>query len=594
MPMHIDNYPRPQFVRPDWESWNGTWDFAFDDTNAGEADRWYTTFPAARNIIVPFTYETKASGIGDENFHPVIWYRRAFSTKKTGNRAILHFEGSDYHTKVWINGQLAGTHTGGYTRFSFDITNLLCNDGGDNEIVVRVEDSNDTQQPRGKQRWRKESFACWYVQTTGIWKSVWLEYAPATRLESVKMTPQLEPAMLHTEWKIISKSPDSALQLRTTVTFEGKLINEITQSVQDTRGMLDVHLEAEAVLDWGVRHWTPESPNLYDVVFTLLADGAVIDTVYSYFGLREVSIANGRVLLNESPYYQRLLLDQGYWPDTHLTPPSEAALLEDIEKTKAMGFNGVRKHQKVEDELFYYWCDVKGLLVWSEMPSAYAYGDDMAQAFLAEWLTVVRMHYNHPSIVTWTPINESWGVPNVLTNHAQQTFTEAVYHATKALDQMRPVIVNDGWEHTISDILTLHDYEETGDALYARYTNDKDAILASELSHNKYKLPLAKGYVYAGQPVLISEYGGAAYSANAQGAAWGYGNGVADEAALIARIADVTTAIAKLPYVCGFCYTQTTDVQQEVNGLLDEQRQYKANPAQLQAIFNQHVEPKSF
>jgi len=590
MPMHIEGYPRPQFVRPDWESWNGVWSFAFDDADEGEAKGWFNAFPmeGAREIVVPFSYETKASGIGEEDAHPVVWYRRVFTAGQTDKRVILHFEGSDYRTKVWVNGKMAGTHTGGYTRFSFDITALLCE--GENDVVVRVEDSYEVQQPRGKQRWRKESFACWYVQTTGIWKSVWLEYAPKQRLDTVKLTPQLVPAMIKAEWKLAGEDC-IGLNLRMTITLAGRRIAQVTQGVQQARGVFDVRLGSN---DWGgdpVHYWSPENPVLYDVTFELLADGQAIDTVYSYFGLREVSIANGKVLLNGQPYYQRLLLDQGYWADSHLTSPDDAALLLDVEKTKAMGFNGVRKHQKVEDERFYYYCDVKGLLAWSEMPSPYAYGDDMVESFMTEWMSVVRMHYNHPCVVTWTPINESWGVPQVSTDAMQQHFTEAVYYVTKAFDPMRPVIVNDGWEHTISDILTLHDYEETGEALYTRYTQGKDAILSGTIAHNGGWKALAEGYAYAGQPIIMSEYGGAAYTASKQGEAWGYGNGVADEEALLARIDDVTTAIMRLPYVCGFCYTQTTDVQQEVNGLMDEKRQCKADEARLRAIFGKPVPP---
>jgi len=589
MPRHIENYPRPQFVREAWADLNGTWDFAFDDADEGVSALWYNEFPDGKRIVVPFAYETKASGIQDETMHPVVWYRRAFTpdAAQAGKRVVLHFEGCDYRTTVWVNGQFAGAHTGGYTRFSFDITDLLRTK--ENTIVVRAEDSYDMQQPRGKQRWKPENFGCWYVQTTGIWKPVWVEYVPEARVASLKITPSLSDVCV--EWAVAGLGlgpnvaedivPCAAASLRIGAYLDGKPVASVEFDVTEPRGAFMLTPDTIAL-------WSPESPALYDLTAELLCDGETADTVQTYFGLREVSIADGQVLLNGKPYYQRLLLDQGYWADSHLTPPDEAALLADVMKTKELGFNGARKHQKVEDERFYYFCDVHGLLVWSEMPAAYAYSDDMAQAFLAEWLEVVRMHYNHPCVVTWTPINESWGVEDVLTNKAQQQFTEAVYYATKAIDQMRPVIVNDGWEHTISDIFTLHDYEETGDAFFERYTARKDEILAGTLPHNDYKTSLAHGYAYKGQPVIISEYGGAAYSTDKQGDAWGYGNGVADEAALLARIADVTGAILRLPYVCGYCYTQTTDVQQEVNGLMDENRRFKADPVRLREIFSKN------
>ena len=583
MPVHYDNYPRPQFVRGSWENLNGEWDFAFDNKNRGETEKWFDTFPLDARITVPFTYETKASGIGEEIFHPVVWYSRMLGAAPDGKRAFLHFEGSDYVTKVWINGAFVGTHTGGYTRFSFDVTAYL--DDDENMLVVRAKDSDDVQQPRGKQRWKKENFGCWYVQTTGIWKTVWLEYASDTRLESVKLTPSLDPPAVRAEWKTSVRETAAPLVLTAAVSFEGRLVNECSVRVLETRGAFELRLDMFTAFEWGASLWSPEQPHLYDIQFTLTEGGQTQDVADSYFGLRTIRTVDGHVYLNDAPYYQRLILDQGYWPDSHLTPPSEAALVEDIDKIKAMGFNGARKHQKVEDELFYYWCDVKGLLVWSEMPSPYVFGDDMMDNFTREWMEIVKMHYNHPSIVTWTPVNESWGVPQVATNKQQQHFTEAVYYLTKAYDAMRPVIVNDGWEHTVSDILTLHDYEETGEAFFRRYTERKDEILDNLLPHNGSKRALAEGYGYAGQPIIISEYGGAAYSASAQGAAWGYGNGVADEEALLARIQSMTDAILRLPYACGFCYTQVTDVQQEVNGLLDERRAYKADVTRLHALF---------
>jgi len=583
MPRHIGNYPRPQFVREAWEDLNGVWDFAFDDDNQGcnAAERWYEIFPTGQRIVVPFAYETKASGIQDETMHPVVWYRRTFTpdAAQAGKRVLLHFEGCDYRTTVWVNGQFAGAHVGGYTRFTFDVTDLLRTKS--NTIVVRAEDSFDKGQPRGKQRWEPENFGCWYVQTTGIWKPVWIEYVPERYVESLKLTPSMKDVRV--EWTTVGAAPAEAtdIHMRVSAYLDGKPVASATCEANVVRGALTLAPEVLSL-------WSPENPALYDLTVELVADGEVLDSVQSYFGLREVAIADGQILLNGKPYYQRLLLDQGYWADSHLTPPDEAALLEDIEKTKALGFNGARKHQKVEDERFYYFCDVKGLLVWSEMPAAYEYSDGMTQAFLAEWLEVVRLHYNHPCVVTWTPINESWGVEDILTDRAQQQFTEAVYYATKAIDQTRPVIVNDGWEHTISDIFTLHDYEEKGDAFFERYTTRKDEIFAGTLAHNDFKTALAQGYTYRGQPVIISEYGGAAYSADKQGTAWGYGNGVADEEALLARMADVTDAILRLPYVCGYCYTQTTDVQQEVNGVMDEHRNFKADPEHLRAVFSKN------
>ena len=307
-----------------------------------------------------------------------------------------------------------------------------------------------------------------------------------------------------------------------------------------------------------------------------------MDEVGSYAAMREIRIDRGNVLLNNRLLYQRLILDQGYWKDSHLTPPSEEALIEDIEKIRALGYNGLRKHQKTEDERFLYWCDVKGMLVWCESPSAYQFSDYAATEFMKEWSEIVKQNYNHPCIITWTPINESWGVTEIQTNRMQQWFTEAVYYLTKSLDKMRPVIVNDGWVHTISDIITLHDYEPSGDRFRARYTDRKEEIVSRQLYFNKDMAAFADGYEYKGQPILISEFGGIAFS-NAE-AGWGYGDKVVSKEDFIRRFDSIVTAIKELPYSCGYCYTQVTDVQQEINGLMDIDRNYKIDPEIIREI----------
>lgn len=256
-----------------------------------------------------------------------------------------------------------------------------------------------------------------------------------------------------------------------------------------------------------------------------------------------------------------------------------------------MGFNGVRKHQKIEDARFFlYWCDRKGLLVWSEMAAAYEFSDEAVSHFSQEWADIVRQNYNHPCIVTWVPFNESWGIPQVLTDRKQQAFTETIYHLTKSLDSTRPVVVNDGWEHTVSDILTLHDYEEFGARFAARYT-DKEPLVSNERSFSNYKLAFAQGYEYKGQPIIISEYGGIAFD---EGKGWGYGSMVKSEEDFLQRYKDITQAIKQVPYVCGFCYTQTTDVQQEINGLLTADRKPKIDPQKKFAtlIFPKHPRRK--
>lgn len=579
--VYIPNYPRPQFVRKEWTDLNGEWRFRFDDEGQGGEAGWYNGLEAPMMIRVPFTYESKASGIGEESFHSRVWYEREFAVpgEQQNKRTILHFQAVDYRASVWVNGSYVGTHEGGYSAFSFDITRFL-KAGGQNLLSVEAEDSESPVQPRGKQRWIKDSFGCWYVQSTGIWQSVWLEYASAERLDRVRMTPDIDNYTIRFEYKVLGAAEGSGLTLTTKVSFGGRPVKEVSIAADRGSLALDINLANLGISEWFIKLWHPNHPDLYDVEFELRKDGEVVDRVFSYFGMRKISIEKGRVLLNNVPIEQRLLLDQGYWAESHLTPPSEEALLLDIDRTLEMGFNGVRKHQKLEDPRFLYWCDRKGLLVWSEMAAAYEFNAEAVRRFTKEWLDIVEQHYNHPCIVTWVPFNESWGVMNILTDRKQQQFTESIYHLTKSVDATRPVIVNDGWEHTVSDIITLHDYEESGERFLARY-GKKDAILNNEISHNGFKFAFANGYAYKGQPILISEYGGIAFTTDK---GWGYGNQVKTEGEFLERFRSITNAIKDTDYVCGYCYTQLSDVQQEVNGLLTEKRKPKVDLTKIKEI----------
>lgn len=594
MTTYIKDYPRPQFVRKEWTNLNGEWEFRMDDQNEGEKERWFEGLKQSRKIQVPFTCETQMSGIGEEEFHPYVWYEREITVekeKRKGHKTVLHFEGSDFLTKVWVNGRLAGSHKGGYSRFSFDITDLAVD--GVNRICVKVEDVPDRQIPRGKQRWIKNNFGCWYVQTTGIWKTVWMEYVPLISLASVKMTPDLAGGCLRVECAVdgvdfMTAFEEKELRLQAEVTFEGRLIAKASAAVMKKSFELKLELDMPREDEpWGVYTWSPENPRLYDICFFLHDGNGAPDEVRSYFGMREIRVEGEHILLNGQPLYQRLILDQGYWEKSHLTPPDEESLIEDIDKIHALGYNGVRKHQKIEDERFLYWCDVKGMLVWSEAPAAYEFSDEAVSEFVKEWTDIVRQNYNHPSIITWVPFNESWGIPRVKDNREQQHFTESVYHLTKSMDKFRPVIVNDGWEHTVSDIITLHDYEEFGEILKNRYVRYEKEILAGEVYHCGFKSAFANGYSYRGQPVIISEFGGIAFAG--QGSEWGYGSAVETKEAFLKRFDAVTTAIKEIPYVCGYCYTQVTDVQQEINGLMDIRRNFKVSPDKIKEINERQV-----
>ena len=573
-------YPRPQFKRDNWQNLNGNWNFAFDDENRGKKENWFNKEKLGKEITVPFTYESKKSGIHDRSSHEYIWYQRKFKVpdKKKDKKVILHFAGSDYMTKVWINGNYIGKHQGGYTSFSFEITNSIVY-GNENNIVVKVEDQMSKSQPRGKQSWKAENFECWYSRTTGIWQTVWLEFvSKEIYLQDIQMTPDIDDKVIELEYYFSKEKLVEDYRIQTTIKYKDKLIDKFSYTIKDKQHKKMIKVENN---DFRIKLWEPDNPNLYDINFKIRDDkNQIIDQVNSYFGMRKISIKDGQILLNNEPFYQKLILDQGYWPETITTPPSDEAIKNDLELAKQMGFNGVRKHQKIEDDRFYYWADKLGLLVWAEIGSTYDFNEKSVANFVKEWEEIVVQLYNHPSIITWVPFNESWGIDEVKVSKKQQNFTESIYKLTKTIDNMRPVITNDGWEHTISDILTLHDYEENPQNIKERY-KDKEAIINNKTSFNKQKFAFAEGYNYQNQPILMSEFGGMALK---EGNGWGYGQELETKEELLERIKKTISVVEDIDYFQGYCYTQLTDVEQEKNGLLTEDREFKIPLESLQKI----------
>lgn len=568
-------HPRPQLTRKEWVMLDGEWSFKFDETNSGVKEQWYKNWLGSDTINVPFSYETELSGIHREEFISVVWYQKEVELEENQDY-LLHFEGADHYSQVWVDGEKLGDHRGGYSRFSFQISGKK----GKVSLVVRVEDTMLSSQPRGKQRWLKENFGCWYVQTTGIWKSVWLEKVAANHISELKMTPNVRQQTLTCDIQLNHYDRQKNYQLISTISFQGNLISQTTSSLPQELSQISLSVVDRLDTAWGMRLWSPDEPNLYDLKVELLVDNQSVDLVDSYFGMRSIAIEGATILLNGHSLYQRLILDQGYWQESGLTPPSVEDLELDIIRIKEMGYNGVRKHQKTEDERFLYLCDKHGLLVWSEMASTYEFNDKAIELFTHEWLSIVKQNYNHPSIITWVPFNESWGIGHIYDDVKQQKFTESIYYLTKAIDSERPVITNDGWVHTISDIITLHDYEELIPLFNKRY-EDRDKIMNNQLMFNKDFYAFAKGYKYGGQPIIMSEFGGIAFSSEE---GWGYGNQVADEEAFMKRFDEIHQAIQNLDYVSGYCYTQLTDVEQEVNGLLTPNRQPKVDLAEVKKV----------
>ncbi|GIU77645.1 MAG: beta-glucuronidase [Bryobacteraceae bacterium] len=570
-------HPQPQFMRPEWRTLNGTWQFAFDDKDEGLGAGWHLTAqPFTRNIVVPFCFESKLSGIGDTSFHPVVWYRRQFEIPAgwKGRRVLLHFGAVDYKATVWVNGQIAGEHEGGNTPFRFDITPML--KAGANTVVVRAWDPpEDRAIPRGKQYWEPKSRSIFYTRTTGIWQSVWLEAAGESWLESVRIAPKLDGTVT---FHARAARPQAGLTLHVTVKSGDQVVASGAGSLSDTK-----YLDAAAFVR-NPRLWTLERPHLYDAVLELKKGAETLDTVQSYFGFREVSIENGRFCLNHRPVYLKFLLDQGYWPESLLTPPSDEAIQYDIRMSKEMGFNGVRKHQKVEDPRFLYWADKMGFLVSGEMANAYLYDEQYVARFLREWTEAVERDINHPSVVMWAPLNESWGVPD-MRDPRQQAHLRTLYHLTKSLDPTRPVIDNEGWEHVeTTDLYAVHDYAPNHDALYSRWAKvEVKPGAALPPNGRPYAAP---GFQYNGAPLYLSEFGGIAYilpGMQAPESAWGYSGVEKTAEDALKRLEGLYEAIAKLPFM-GICYTQITDVEQEINGLMTYDRKPKFDPKRIKAL----------
>ncbi len=587
-------YPRPDFVRPEWQTLNGTWEFDFDDANKGIAEGWYKGDKRlSRTIQVPFAFQAKLSGIGDTSFHDTVWYRRQVaipdSFRAGGKRVMLNFGAVDYETQVWINGAQAGAHRGGNIGFALDITPYL--KAGENVIVVRAFDpSEDRTIPRGKQYWKPKSEIIWYTRTSGIWQSVWLETVAPVHIKRLRVTPDVDNSQVAIETvlsdeALINKAA-SDLRVRVALRFDkqerGRSEIAVTNTADGSRPVMLIKLHNQQL-------WSPERPALYDLTIELIgANGQVVDKVESYFGQRKVSHHDGRIYLNNEPYYLKMILDQGYWQDGILTPPSDEAMQYDIRMTKAFGFNGSRKHQKVEDPRWLYHCDKMGLIVWGEMANAFdIYTDDYVARFTEEWQQAVERDYNHPSIIAWTPINESWGVTRILTDKQQQAHVKALYYLTHSLDSTRLVSDNDGWEHTdATDIFGIHDYARTGDEFAAKYK-----ILETDRTNipRNGREALAFGYKYNNTPIVLTEFGGIAYRFNDQRVAneFGYGNTEPTKEAFMNRLDGLVRAVRANRAIAGYCYTQLTDVEQEINGLMTYDRKPKATPQEFARIFSQ-------
>ncbi|MBQ4354867.1 MAG: beta-galactosidase [Clostridia bacterium] len=561
-------YPRPTLVRPEntWVNLNGTWEFAFDFGNSGRERKMWEAPAYDREILVPFVPESKLSGIEYVDFIAACWYRRTITVPagwdKTAGRVLIHFGAVDYYSEIRVNGSLAGTHRGGFTPFAVDVTDYLTD--GENVLSVFAEDNGRSNlQPTGKQTYHRYGNAgCHYTRCTGIWQTVWMEYVPKNYIKNLKLTPDIDAGKL--DVVVTLEGGNSAVKSVTAAaSFAGEAVAEVTAPVLGKFAQFSIPIP-------DAKLWSLEEPNLYDLTVT-----AGEDTVTSYFGMRSVAINGYAIEINHKPIYQRLVLDQGYFPEGIYTPLTDDELKRDIELSKAAGFNGARMHMKVFEPRFLYHADRLGYLLWDEFPN---WGLDESNpasllSILPEWLTEMERDYNHPSVVGWCPFNETGARRN-------KDVFRTMYNAARAIDPMRPIIDSSGYVHVITDIYDVHNYDQNPETFKKAF----EPLLTGEgqpfRNHPNEE-------VYEGQPYFVSEFGGAYWNIDEDpSAAWGYGAAPKTLDEFYARLKGLVDVLLDNPKMCAFCYTQLTDVYQEKNGIYAFDRRAKFDSEKLHAILS--------
>ncbi|MFX1323666.1 MAG: glycoside hydrolase family 2 protein [Promethearchaeota archaeon] len=596
-------YPRPQFVRENnWINLNGEWDFAFDDLDIGIKEKWYKKEGINnfnKKILVPFCFQSELSGINDITFHDIIWYRRELEIpdKFQDKRVIIHFGAVDYRCRVYVNGEHIESHEGGYIGFSLDITNYIENK---NVLILRIEDpSQDLEILRGKQYWQKDIERIFYPRVSGIWQTVWLEFISLDYyFRSVKFFPDINKSELMVEFNIFGADfSDKTLLIN--ISFDNITVYEETLSldflgkIDLTRNLIKSKIIPKTRNSFKLKIpipkeklylWDTERPYLYDFQIKICnkTTGVIYDIVKSYFGMRKVSISknieelNKRILLNDNPFYQKLFLVQGYWPKGLYTAPSDEDIIKDIQYVKDFGFNGLRTHQKAFDPRFLYWCDKRGVVVWGEIGNSFTFTLDSQKRLVNEFIAEIERDFNHPSIITWVPINESWGVYGSRGLEKRASYTHSLYNIIKSIDSTRLVVDDDGWWHTKTDICTRHFYEDV---------KELPQSFEDELNSHKEAVPKVymKPYKYSQEPIIYSEMGGFGYDLhNKLEKKWGYGNLINNEEELFKKVLNLLVEFDKRKsWLQGFCYTELYDQFQEINGLLSIHREPKFPPSKL-------------
>lgn len=586
-------YPRPQFVRSEWLCLNGEWQFEIDAANSG-LERGLLDRELQQRILVPFCPESSLSGVCNQDCMLAVWYRREVEipSEWAGQQVLLHFQAADYDATVWVDGNEVGRHRGGFTPFTCNLGTLA---GVKKRvtIVVRVRDNTKGPQPRGKQSQRYHDWGCFYTRTTGIWQTVWMEPIPRIALRRPRITPDVANSLLRLEQPMTNHT--AGLRLHATLSDDHGAITTVeTAADLDLTPRLDLPIPMERR-----RLWSLDDPHLYDLEISLIdAAGEIVDTARSYGGLRSISIDGQAVKINGKNVFQRLVLDQGYYPDGVLTAPTDEALKHDIELSLAAGFNGARLHQKVFEERFLYHADRLGYLVWGEFPD-WGSADErvpnqddhvFSATFITQWLEELERDYSHPSLIGWCGINESFydlqeGITNL------DDVIRGMFLAAKAMDTSRPILDASGYAHRMpeTDIYDAHDYL-TSDDFWKEYQEyqERHAYLGEGKAFTNVRNGHVMSLPYTNQPYFVSEFGGLWWKANAQPGdqttSWGYGQAPHSQEEFYKRFQALCDTLLHNPYMFGYCYTQLTDVSVEQNGLFTFDRQEKFETSRLCAI----------
>ena len=578
--LHTKSYhkghPNPQAYRENYLSLDGKWDFLFDELDEGMDKGFYKSFLKENlKINVPYPYQAKSSGINLPDKHvDIIWYHRTLNIEDLSKRYLLTFLAVDYESLLFINGQKAFKHRGGYDSFKVDITKYLVK--GENHITLRVNDPTSVDQIRGKQTWRDKPFECFYTDTSGIVLPVYLEVLNEEYIQYFAFKGDFDRKLLN-----IHLEAKSSLKYRIEVFKRGEsspLKDEIFSCDK-----LDHQIPFEEV-----EGWSYENPYLYDVKLSLLDGNKVVDEVLTYFGFISFYAKDGHIYANDEDIYLKFVLDQGYFPDV-ITTPTEEQIILDLNNIRECGFNGLRKHEKIECPLFFYYADIIGLYMWQECPSAHWYSYDSMKRYEEQLPRQIRDHFSHPCIMTYVIFNESWGVQDLYRYPEMREYVDKLYDLVKSMSLDRFVVSNDGWEHCKSDLLTFHNY--------AAYEEDLDKEIPSfdPLKKGEHMKIASWGktmfastdYKYQGQPILFTEFAGIAFDYSNKDKEWGYGGKVHDEQGYLDRYASQLRYIKKMKDIRGFCMTQLTDVEIEKNGIYTFERKPKMTISKIKELHDQ-------